>query len=92
MAPFIANMVSRMATRPAACSLVSADRLWKVLSTRVTDSISRPMVLPASRASVLPRAVACTDSSIRPLTSPAACVTRWASMRTSVATTAKPRP
>src|SRR5471032_2807312 len=50
------------------------------------------MVAPAVWTSSVPTSTLLTDSSISALTSRAAVELRWARLRTSVATTAKPRP
>ncbi len=60
--------------------------------TRCTEATISPMVLPALRTSAEPSATLATESSIRPLISLAAPAERWARVRTSEATTAKPRP
>ncbi len=60
--------------------------------TRCTEATSSPMVWPACSASAEPSATLPVESSISDLISLAAVAERWASERTSVATTAKPRP
>ncbi len=60
--------------------------------TRCTEATISPMVAPAWLTSCEPSATLPTDSSIRPLISLAAPAERWARVRTSEATTAKPRP
>ncbi len=60
--------------------------------TRCTLDTISAMVVPALCTSSEPSATRCTESSIRLLISLAAAVERCASVRTSLATTAKPRP
>ncbi len=60
--------------------------------TRWTEATISPMVAPALCTSAEPSATRPTESSIRPLISLAALAERWARVRTSEATTAKPRP
>ncbi|MNC14037.1 hypothetical protein D3C75_618030 [compost metagenome] len=60
--------------------------------TRVTALTISPIVSPALSTSVEPVSTLLTESSIRPLISFAACALRCARLRTSPATTAKPRP
>ena len=58
----------------------------------LTDSTISLIVLPASSTSFEPASTRSTDSPISSLISLAALALRWASVRTSPATTAKPRP
>ncbi len=60
--------------------------------TRCTLATMSAMVAPALRTSAEPSATLCTESSIKPLISLAAPAERCANVRTSEATTAKPRP
>ncbi len=60
--------------------------------TRCTEATISPMVAPALCTSAEPSLTLPTESSIRPLISFAAAAERWARVRTSLATTAKPRP
>ncbi len=60
--------------------------------TRCTDETMSAMVRPAWSTSCEPSVTRCTESPIRSLISLAAADERCASVRTSLATTAKPRP
>ncbi|MNV57563.1 hypothetical protein D3C71_1499020 [compost metagenome] len=60
--------------------------------TSCTEPTISAMVRPASSASFPPADAFCTEAPIRLEISRAAWAERWASPRTSVATTAKPRP
>ncbi len=60
--------------------------------TRCTEDTISLMVCPALRTSTEPSATWLTEVSISPLISLAAPAERWARVRTSLATTAKPRP
>ncbi len=60
--------------------------------TRCTEATISCMVLPAWSTRAEPSATRPTESSISPLISLAALAERWARVRTSLATTAKPRP
>jgi len=60
--------------------------------TRRTEVTISAIVLPAESTSCEPASTRFTDSSISVLISRAAPAERWARLRTSLATTAKPRP
>ncbi|MCW0448845.1 hypothetical protein NB706_001679 [Xanthomonas sacchari] len=60
--------------------------------TRCTEATISLMVRPAWSTSTEPSVTRVTESSISPLISLAALAERWARVRTSLATTAKPRP
>ncbi|CAB3927603.1 hypothetical protein LMG3412_06014 [Achromobacter deleyi] len=60
--------------------------------TRFTDDTISCIVAPARSTCCEPAPTLVTESSIRPLISLAAWALRWASERTSPATTAKPLP
>ena len=77
---------------PRLCSS-EAEAISPMISvTRVTAFTISPMVSPALSTSVEPTSTRPTESSIRLLISRAAWALRWARLRTSPATTAKPRP
>ena len=74
------------------CSLVDALISAMMSVTRCTEVTISVMVVPASFTSREPLATSCTEALIRPLISLAASALRLARLRTSLATTAKPRP
>ncbi|PMQ11810.1 hypothetical protein JaAD80_23150 [Janthinobacterium sp. AD80] len=74
------------------CSALAAVISAMMSVTRRTLSTTSPMVLPACRTSRVPLLTCSTESPIRALISRAAAAERCAKLRTSVATTAKPRP
>ncbi len=61
----------------------------RMLCTELTTSMT---TLPASSTCRVPSFTLASDCSIKPLISRAACALRWARLRTSPATTAKPLP
>ncbi len=77
---------------PAACSREALVISPMMSVTRCTEVTTCCMVLPASEASAAPLPMRVTESSIRCLISLAAPAERCANVRTSEATTAKPRP
>ncbi|MCW0414603.1 hypothetical protein NB689_000357 [Xanthomonas sacchari] len=77
---------------PADCSREAAEISPMMSVTRCTEATISCMVVPAWPTRAEPSATRSTDSSISPLISLAALAERWASVRTSLATTAKPRP
>ena len=77
---------------PAACSREALVISPMMSVTRCTLLTTCCMVLPASEASAAPLPMRATESSMRCLISLAAPAERWARVRTSEATTAKPRP
>src|SRR6185312_10161374 len=79
-------------TMPLACSAVAVAISLISCETRLTLATISPMVEPAPPASLAPASTRCTESVMRPLISRAASAERWARLRTSPATTAKPRP
>ena len=76
---------------PALCSPLAALISATMVVTLFTPATTSPMVAPACSTSCVPTPTLATESSIRPLISLAAAL-RWARLRTSLATTAKPRP
>ncbi|CCJ75175.1 FIG00453152: hypothetical protein [Cronobacter muytjensii 530] len=77
---------------PRLCSC-EAEAISSMISfTRVTECTTSSIVSPARAASVLPVLIRFTDSSINAAISFAACALRCERLRTSAATTAKPRP
>ncbi len=77
---------------PADCSCDAAEISPMMSVTRCTDETMSAMVRPAWSTSCEPSVTRCTESPIRSLISLAAADERCASVRTSLATTAKPRP
>lgn len=73
--------------------LIRAAAISSIISvTRLTASTISFMVLPAAITSSDPCSIRLTDAPIKPSISFAACALRLARVRTSLATTAKPRP
>ena len=77
---------------PALCSCEAAVISAMMSVTRFTWPTMSCIVAPASSTSFEPDSTFATESPIRPLISLAALALRCARLRTSVATTAKPRP
>ena len=77
---------------PALCSLEAAAISPMMSVTRCTELTISCMVAPAASTCCVPSAVLLTESVISSLISLAAPAERWARLRTSPATTAKPRP
>src|SRR5512138_1789307 len=77
---------------PAACSSLAAAISATMSVTFFTASMMSSSVLPDSSTSSEPALTFCTESPINSLISFAAVALRCARLRTSVATTAKPRP
>src|SRR5471030_391022 len=77
---------------PAVCSALASAISPMMSVTRLTLSTTASMVLRALSASCVPSTTLSTESSISSLISLAAAALRWARLRTSDATTAKPRP
>ena len=77
---------------PADCSWLAIVISAMMLLTRATLATTSDIVVPACAASLAPASTRLTESSISVLISLAALALRWARPRTSVATTAKPRP
>ncbi len=77
---------------PWLCSAVAAVTSPMMSDTRCTLATISPMVVPASRTRRAPAPTRSTLVAISALISRAASALRWASERTSPATTAKPRP
>ncbi|KAG1319111.1 hypothetical protein G6F63_014896 [Rhizopus arrhizus] len=77
---------------PADCSCEAAEISAMMSVTRCTEATISAMVSPASRTRCAPCPTCSTDASINDLISFAAAADRCASVRTSLATTAKPRP
>ena len=77
---------------PAVCSWLAAEISPMMSVTRRTLATISSMVLPAESTWALPSSTLPTESSMSCLISLAAAAERWARVRTSEATTAKPRP
>ncbi len=77
---------------PELCSPVAALISAMMSETRCTLATISPIVLPASVTRREPDSTFSTLAPIRTLISLAASAERWARLRTSLATTAKPRP
>jgi hypothetical protein len=77
---------------PSLCSAAAAVISPMMSVTRCTLATISPMVLPASCTRREPASTLSTLAPIRLLISRAASALRWARLRTSPATTAKPRP
>ncbi len=77
---------------PSACSVLAMLMRPMMSFTWRTEDTMSPMLAPASLTEALPRSMMFTESAMRPLISLAAAAERWARVRTSEATTAKPRP
>jgi len=77
---------------PAACVALASEIPATSCVTRSIDCTISPMVAPARLTCCTPLATRADESSIKPLISRAAWALRWASDRTSPATTAKPLP
>ncbi len=77
---------------PADCSCEAAAISPMMSVTRCTEATISCMVVPACSTRAEPSATRSTESSIKVLISLAAFDERWARVRTSLATTAKPRP
>ena len=77
---------------PSVCSWPATVISAITAVTRCTLVTTSPMVAPATAAWSLPEAMRPTESLISALISCAAVAERCARLRTSVATTAKPRP
>src|SRR5471032_540523 len=85
-------MASLTCSIPLRCSRLAAAISTMMALTRCTLPSTCSMVPPACPASTLPCATLMPASSISTLIWRAASWLRWASLRTSPATTAKPRP
>ena len=77
---------------PLLCSWLAATISLMMSVTRRTLSTISVMVVPAALTSLPPASTFSTESPIRVLISLAAAAERCARLRTSLATTAKPRP
>ena len=85
-------MATLIWSMPEVCSPL-AEVISPIMSvTRRTLSTISFIVAPASLTGLLPASTRSTDMPISVLFSLAAAAERWARLRTSVATTAKPRP
>ena len=80
------------AAMPALCSRLAALISAMISVTRRTLATTSSIVLPACSTSRLPVSTCTTESPIKVVISFAAAALRWARLRTSAATTAKPRP
>ncbi len=77
---------------PRDCSVEASVISAMMWVTRCTEATISCMVSPATRTCCAPLSTLLEDCSIRSFTSRAAWALRWASVRTSPATTAKPLP
>ncbi|CFD96891.1 Uncharacterised protein [Bordetella pertussis] len=77
---------------PLACWAEAAEISPMMSATRCTEATTSSMVPPALATCCEPARTVATELSIRALISLAACAARWARLRTSPATTAKPLP
>ncbi len=77
---------------PELCSRLAAVISAMMSVTRFTDATTSAIVFPASATSLVPESTLPTESVISSLISFAAPALRCARLRTSEATTAKPRP
>ena len=77
---------------PSLCSREATAISSTMSSTRRTELTTSAMVSPAWRASRVPPSTRLVEVSINDLMRPAASALRLARLRTSPATTAKPRP
>jgi hypothetical protein len=85
-------MASPTWATPALCSLLAALISPTMSVTRRIAETTSVMVVPARSTRLVPCSTRSTLAPIRPLISLAASALRWARLRTSEATTAKPRP